>query len=388
LTPPRKILFVTPGLRQGGAERQLLELMRRLPPRFAPTLCIYDGTNVHYGAELPPGEPRHVLGVTRMTPRGLKKLAQVIAEERPDILHSVRDRSNLWTRVAMAAYGVRVPVVIASVRNRNIDPLNLLAEEHLIDRTDLVLANSQGIRRELVDRARIPAGRIEVIHNFIDTSRFHPPKPAQRQSARARWELGDELALLLPGRLALQKHQVGLMFALWACKRAGRLPANVRVLLAGRTRDALYTRVVRGLVKLFGLQQHVRFLGPVTDMVSLYHAADALLLPSLYEGMPNAVIESQVSGLPAIVSRAANADDLVIDGEGGFEVPTADREALATAIGKLCALPAEERARMGARGRERVTRMLDQDAILAKVVATYDRLLAEKIPAPAPSPGA
>ena len=62
LTAPRKILFVIPGLRQGGAERQLLELMRRLPPRFAPTLCVYDGTNNHYGAELPPGEPRHVLG--------------------------------------------------------------------------------------------------------------------------------------------------------------------------------------------------------------------------------------------------------------------------------------------------------------------------------------
>src|SRR5205814_6574536 len=67
MASPHKILFVIPGLRQGGAERQLLELMRRLPARFAPTLCVYDGTNVHYGAELPPGEPRHVLGLERMT---------------------------------------------------------------------------------------------------------------------------------------------------------------------------------------------------------------------------------------------------------------------------------------------------------------------------------
>jgi glycosyltransferase involved in cell wall biosynthesis len=374
----RKILFVIPGLRQGGAERQLLELMRRLPDRFAPTLCVYDGTQVHYTAELPAGEPRHVLGLRRMTPGGLRALARIIQDERPDILHSYRDRSNLWTRVAMAAYGVRVPVVIVSVRNRMIDPLNLLAEEHFIEGTDRVLANSEGIRRELVGRARVPADRIEVIPNFIDTGRFHPPSPAERQAARARWQLGDELALLLPGRLTPQKHQVGLMFALWQLRREGRLPAHVRVLLAGRTRAAVYTRVVRAQVKLFGLERWVRFLGPVTEMPSLYHAADGLLLPSLYEGMPNAVIEAQVSGLPAVVSSAANADGLIVDGEGGFEVSTADSDALAEGIARLFALDAGARQEMGRRGHERVSRMLDQDAILGRIVALYDRLLAEK----------
>ena len=376
MASPRKILFVIPGLRQGGAERQLLELMRRLPARFQATLCVYDGTNIHYGDELPPGEPRHVLGVQRMTPRALERLARIVEAERPDILHSYRDRSNLWTRVALAAHGVRVPVVIVSVRNRNLDPLNLLAEEHLIDDTDRVLANSEGIRRELVGRARVPADRIEVIPNFIDTSRFHPPSPEERAAARKRWELGEELALLLPGRLTPQKHQLGLMFALWKLRRERRLPARVRVLLAGRTRAVVYTRVVRALVSLFGLREHVRFLGPVTDMPSLYHAADAVLLPSLYEGMPNAVIEGQVSGLPAIVSRAANADALVVDGEGGFEVPTADSEALAEAIGRMVAMGEGERREMGERGRQRVTRLLDQEAILARIVALYDRLLA------------
>jgi glycosyltransferase involved in cell wall biosynthesis len=372
---PRKILFVIPGLRQGGAERQLLELMRRLPARFATTLCVYDGEQIHYRDELPAGEPRHVLGLRRMSRRGLRALAKVIETERPDILHSYRDRSNLWTRVALAAHGVRVPVVITSVRNRNIDPLNLLAEEHLIDGTDRVLCNSEGIRRELVDRLHVPAGRIQVIHNFIDTSHFRPPSPQARAEARARWQLDDELALLLPGRLSVQKHQVGLMFALWSLRRDGRLPAHVRVLLAGRARDVIYSRLVRGLVRLFGLEAHVRFLGAVTDMPSLYHAADAVLLPSLYEGMPNAVIEGQACGLPALVSSAANEDGLVLDGETGFEVPTADSDALAAALSRLCALDASTRAELGARGRARVTRLLDPEAILGQIVSLYDQLL-------------
>jgi UDP-glucose:(heptosyl)LPS alpha-1,3-glucosyltransferase len=168
------------------------------------------------------------------------------------------------------------------------------------------------------------------------------------------------------------------MFALWKLRRERRLPAHVRVLLAGRTRGVLYTRVVRALVSLFGLSAHVRFLGPVTDMVSLYHAADAVLLPSLYEGMPNAVIEGQACGLPALVSRAANEDGLVIEGETGFEVPTADSDDLAQALARLCAMTADARAQFGARGRAHVTSTLDPAAILAQIVGLYDRLLASK----------
>lgn len=379
MAPPHKILFVTPGLRQGGAERQLLELMRRLPPRYAGTLCVYDGEGIHYDRELPPGEPRHVLGVRRMTRRGLRALARVIEEERPAILHSHRDRANLWTRLALVAHGVRVPVVVSSVRNRNIDPLNLLAEEHLIDGTDRILANSEGIRRELVDRLRLPADRIEVIPNFIDLGQFRPPSAPERAEARARWQLApEELALLLPGRLSLQKHQLGLLWALFHLRRDGRLPAHVRVLLAGRARDVLYARLVRGLVALFGLQGHVRFLGAVTEMVPLYHAADAVLMPSLYEGMPNAVIEAHACALPVIVSRAANADGLVLDGESGFEVPVADSAALADALLRLGALSPEARARFGARGRAHVTARLDPEVTLQKIVGLYDRLLAAK----------
>jgi glycosyltransferase involved in cell wall biosynthesis len=379
LNRPRKILFVIPGLRQGGAERQLLELMRRLPARFQSSLCVFDGEGIHYGAELPAGEPRHVLGLRRMTPAGLRRLARVIADERPDIVHSYRDRSNLWTRVALVAHGVRVPVVVTSVRNRNLDPLNVLAEEHLIDGTDRIIVNSAGIRRELVGRVHVPADRIDVVHNFIDLGKFHPPSGSERAAARARWELGDELALLLPGRLSVQKHQLGLLVALWICRRAGRLPARVRVLLAGRARDPIYSRAARALVTLFGLGDHVRFLGAVTDMVSLYHASDAVLLPSLFEGMPNAVIEAYACGLPAVVSRAANEDDLVLDGETGIEVPTADREALADALARICALTEAGRAELGARGRARVTAMLDPEAILAQLVDLYDRLLAAKL---------
>src|SRR5207237_10233864 len=128
----------------------------------------------------------------------------------------------------------------------------------------------------------------------------------------------------------------------------------------------------------FGLAARVRLLGPVAEMVPLYHAADAVLLPSLFEGMPNAVIEAHACGLPALVSRAANSDGLVSDGETGLVVPTFDGDALDEGLLRLCALSPAERAQWGARGRARVTARLDPHAILASITDLYDRLLAEK----------
>ena len=104
------------------------------------------------------------------------------------------------------------------------------------------------------------------------------------------------------------------MFALWQCKPRRPCPAHA-LGAAGRPhpRRPLHPPGARP-VKLFGLEEHVGFLGPGDRDASLYHAADALLLPSLYEGMPNAAIEAQVSGLPAMVSAAANADAPVAEG--------------------------------------------------------------------------
>jgi len=371
-----KVLLFIPNLQQGGAERQILELMTRLPPRFETTLCLYEDV-VHYREYLPPGEPRHVLGVRRMGPRGLGRLCEVIRAEKPDILCSYRDKANFWARLAARRTGV--PIVVTAVRNRAMSPLHLLTEWHLSKRSDRVLANSEGVRRELISLARVSPEKIQVLHNFIDVDKFRPPSDEERRAARARWGLPDgEVALLLPGRIGIQKHQAGLALALARLRRAGALPGQVRVLLAGRRRDQLYARLLPRLLAVLGVDAAVRFLGPVTEMVSLYHAADALVLPSLYEGLPNAVLEAHACGLPAVVSHAANVDGLVLDGESGIEVPTFDHRALAAALERLIALPDAERRAMGARGRAHVAAAFGPARVLDETVRLYDGLLAAK----------
>jgi glycosyltransferase involved in cell wall biosynthesis len=371
-----KVLLFIPNLQQGGAERQILELMTRLPPRFEVTLCLYEDV-VHYREYLPAGEPRHVLGVHSMGPRGLGRLIEVLRQEKPDILCSYRDKANFWAR--LAARRANVPVVVTAVRSRAMSPMHLATEWHLSKRSDRVLANSEGVRRELISLARVAPDKIQVLHNFLDVERFRPPSEDERRAARARWGLGDgELALLLPGRIGIQKHQAGLALALSRLRRTRRLPGHVRVLLAGRQRDRMYAWALPRLLSWLRVDAPVTFLGPVTEMLSLYHAADALVLPSLYEGLPNAVLEAHACGLPAVVSHAANIDRLVLPGESGFEVPTFDHRALAEALARMIALSDGERRAMGERGRAHVAATFGSARVLGETVKLYDELLAGK----------
>lgn len=354
--------------------------MTRLPPRYAPRLCLYGANEqdrIHYRDYLPPGEPSHVLGVDEMGPVGLARLVQLLRRERPTILHSYRDKANFWAR--LAALAAPVPIVLTSVRNRYQGPFYGPAERVLQHRSDRVLVNSVGIQEELVSWSGVRPDKIQVIHNFIDLERFRPPSDAERAAARDRFQLAPgDIALVLPGRLALQKHHLGLGFALGQLRRAGRLPRHVRLLLAGRRRDKAYSRLVPPWFAALGVSPHVTYLEALKDVEALYHAADVLVMPSLYEGLPNAVLEAHACGLPAVVSHAANRDALVIDGSTGYEVATLDHGGLAEAIGRMIETPDAERRAMGARGRAHVAERFHPARITDETVALYDALLAEK----------
>jgi glycosyltransferase involved in cell wall biosynthesis len=373
------VLLFIPHLQQGGAERQILELMRRLPSRFEPTICVYRddaADNAHYREYLHEGTRTLSLGVDDMGAVGLMRFVKLLREERPAILHSYRDRANLWARIARMV--TDIPVVLTSVRNRYQGPLYGPAEFLLQGKSDRVLTNSRGIEDELINWSRVAPERIQVINNFVDLESFRPPRVGEREAARATFGFGQhETVLLLPGRFAMQKHQLGLGVSLAILERRGRLPEHVRVVFAGRKRDKVYSRLVPPGMRLLGVGHHIEYLEPVTDMLRLYHAADALVMPSLFEGMPNAVLEAHASALPAIVSHAANRDRIVIDGVSGFEVGTIDPFGLATAIDRMVNATPEQRREMGARGREHVATAFHPDRILEEMVSLYDDLLAQ-----------
>jgi glycosyltransferase involved in cell wall biosynthesis len=375
--PRTKVFYFIPNLQQGGTEGQILQLIARLPERFEPVLCVYHKDATFFDVQCPPGQPKYELGTRRMNLRALGRLTEILRAERPAILHSFRDKSNFWAR--WAAVRARIPVVITSCRNRMMELRYLVLERFLSRYSDVILTNSVGVQRELIRYARVRPEKVRVIYNLLDAKHFHPPSDEQRAQARASWNLAPEQrALLLPGRVGLQKHQLGLLLALRSLARGGRLPDNTVVLLAGRERDRLMSGLAHRIASDPRLAPRVRFLGAQKDIRSLYWAADLLVLPSLYEGLANAALESAACALPAILSHAANLDGVIEPGAGGWEVPTGRHRPLVAALDAALTTPVARLRTMGQAARAHVVARFAprENHVIDQTVAVYDLLTA------------
>ncbi|MDZ4685809.1 MAG: glycosyltransferase, partial [Planctomycetaceae bacterium] len=139
---------------------------------------------------------------------------------------------------------------------------------------------------------------------------------------------------------------------------------DVRLTIVGR---GPLEAELRSLVLMRQLSEHVRFAGYVPNPSGLVAAADLFVLPSLYEGMPNALVEAVASGTPAIAADCPTGPREVLDdGRNGTLVPPGDARVLADAIDAFIADPAPFRARTAA-AREFVLQRYDASASVRRL---------------------
>jgi glycosyltransferase involved in cell wall biosynthesis len=121
------------------------------------------------------------------------------------------------------------------------------------------------------------------------------------------------------------------------------------------------------------LESRVMFMG-VSDSVGQRMAeSDIIAMPSLWEGLPNAVLEAMAAGKPVVASRIPGIDEVVLDGRTGLLCEPGDPGALADALSRLCSRPLEA-ARMGQRGAQRVREHFVFESTLARTTDLYCRL--------------
>lgn len=235
----------------------------------------------------------------------------------------------------------------------------------LTRRVDAFVAISEEIRQGLLADGVAPE-QIHRIANFVDPVLFRPPMPGERDAAKERRGYGGQTLVLYAGRL-VERKGVAFMLEAWRDVSAGCPEARLVLLGEGPLLGALTEQARR-----LGITGSVRFAGRVDDVPGWLRAADVFVLPSLQEGLPNALLEAMASGLPCVATRIGGVVDVVRDGRGALLVPQADAAALAAACGRMLrddslrhalgeAAEAEIRGRFGLEAR----------------VATYRRLYAE-----------
>jgi glycosyltransferase involved in cell wall biosynthesis len=293
------------------------------------------------------------------TGRAAGPLAEWIAQHPVDLLHTHYRKPTLVARRLQRK--LKLPILY-TLHLSHI-PLGV-PWSWFTDFGDHVHTPSSDGRDWLMRHARVGSERISVIPHGIEPARFPLPKIADRAAARAALGLHppDRVALFV-GRLDDPKN-VDWMIDLAAAKQ---IP-NLRVFIAG---DGPQYDRLQGRIYGEGLSHHVNLLGH-RDPVPLYHAADALLLPSAREGFSYVCVEAMCTGLPVLRTRTSGTAELIVEDVTGRSV-SIDRGAFLAAAAAFLADEPKLR-RMGAAAAEHVRQHFIFSRQLQQTLALYRRL--------------
>jgi glycosyltransferase involved in cell wall biosynthesis len=356
-------------IERGGAV-QCASLARALSRRGHRVTCIFDGT---------PGQALHgvwseslrragvrIVRLRLQSPAGMLRLRRILAAERPDILHTHKNRALFCAY--FATLGMRRPVWTAN--RGTVYPLSRNCLAYFIHRRHVarIFAVAHAVRDALVADG-IAGDRVEVVYGSFDPERFYPG--VSGEDMRRAWQAPAHSPLVgLVGSLKTPKkgHPVLLeAAALLKDKHPG-----LRFVLVGEGNPG----ALQAMASSLGVSGRVLFTGFAEDAPAALAALDIVVCASLRgEGLTGAVREALAMNRPVISSDVAGNRELVTHMRTGLLVPPGDPAALADAIDRM--LVDHDLARdCAARGRELVLELCTEDKRAARVERAYRQLLA------------
>jgi glycosyltransferase involved in cell wall biosynthesis len=372
-----KVVFLIDKLNRGGAERQLIELVKGLNEnRFEITVVIF-----HHGGDLRP-ELDEIDGITvvSLNRKGrwdilpiMLRLWKTIRRIRPYAVHSYMGGTNELCLVlgrllrARVVWAIRASNVELSRYDR-IARYSFHVAKWLSRFVDLIIVNSQAGREYHIEKGYC-GKRMEVIPNGIDTERYYPDPEAGRH-VRAEWGIGDrEFLIGFVGRLDPMKDHTTFMkaAALLMKERNG-----VRFVCVGNGPES-YRRQMQLLGDDLNLGRKLTWAGPRDDMPAVYNAFDIFSSSSSYgEGFSNVVGEAMACGLPCVVTDVG--DSALILGEFGIVVPPCDPQAVTEGWKRLLGLTLEERKRIGLAARKRIVREFGHKLLVERTIEALQNI--------------
>jgi glycosyltransferase involved in cell wall biosynthesis len=373
----RRVFYLLDSFNIGGTETQAVELSRRMDPaRYDITLaCLrkegpliekLNGSSVKVVEFHPKG------GID--SPRGLYQLARMVAflrRGRFDVVHA----HDLWSNMIGVVAGkfACVPVIVTSQRDLSHDAWYKSSRKKWLRRaqraSSAVLTNSGMIREGLVREEGLPAAKVRVIYNGVDLDGFQ-----SMPSARARLFPGMERAKLvvLVGNMHTEVKGHPTLIAA-APGIASRCPEVCFVLVG----DGEMRRDFELATENAGVSPHFVFCGRRNDVSAILASCDIAVLPSVAEGMPNAVLEYMAAGLPVVATAVGGNLEVIEDGVTGLLVPPGDAVALGNAVARLLENPVLAQ-RLAQNGRGLVERKFSFERLTREVGQLYEELLLAK----------
>jgi UDP-glucose:(heptosyl)LPS alpha-1,3-glucosyltransferase len=229
-----------------------------------------------------------------------------------------------------------------------------------------IVAISESVRQQLKQHYNVPDERIVTIPNGINLSRFHPGNVRSRDAVRQSFGVPNDVPLVL--FVGSQYRLKGLEFAIRAL---AEMKTKAMLLVIGADAPAPFKRLADQL----GLSDRVIFAGARGDLPTIYPAADAFVLPTLYETFALVCLEAMASGLPVLAAPVGGIEDYLRDGENGLHIQR-DPTEIAAKLDRLLN-DRELHARLRAAGIA-TAKKYEWKNIAQQYLSLFDELIAER----------
>lgn len=382
----RRVLLLTTVMEAGGAQKAMMQLARGLHRRghevtvaamYDKVGCIPDyearfGLPIIDLAMRPPGSAlRRSVAVLS----GVARLGGFLRQHRVEVVQSFTHYSNILGPVL--GWSCRVPVRITSQRN----PLErrspwLLRADRWISHLGLahrMVAVSKSVGEYCIADEGLSPDKVVTIVNGLDLTewRFSDASAIRHRTRQALGLRPEDLAVTTVARLHPQKGHTVLLDAI---EELVKRRTRARFLWIG---DGELGQDLLRQIHARDLADHIQLLGTRSDVPDLLLASDLFVLPSLWEGMPNAVLEAMAAGLAVVATDVDGTPEVVEPDVTGWLVAPEDTDGLIRALEEALEDPSR-RSRMGAAGRRRLETHFSIDRYVEGFETLYEQIFSER----------
>ena len=367
----------------GGGEVHLLSLISKLNREKYKIFVAYPG----------PGPLEKLLKKESVTPlrvtslRGkwepfcVLELMCLIQKRSIDIVHSYEPKSGFWAMIAANLLGV--PGKIYTVHLPCFTPywkesgwrwardkIRFLRDTITSGMADKIIAVSDEIRTEKIDRQHVPPDKVVMILNGVDSTKFFP-MGQDCNHLYERFGIPEKSPLL--GVVARLEPHKGHGYLIQAMSAVIDEVPETRLLVMG---EGWYEQEVRKAVQRQKLEKHIIFTGFQKDIAGILAGLDIVVMPSLYESTNLSLVEAMLMEKPVVASAIPSHRQMIQDGVNGFLVRPRGTQSLANAMIKVLKDPSLAKA-MGKRGREIALARFSLDRMCKETEDLYKALLSK-----------
>ena len=308
-----KVAHVVGKMKAGGVESVVFAYLANMDRTGMDIDVLYDAdSTVAPPRELAEAGIRFIeIPPYQKLPVYIKAIKELCRKNGYDIVHSHLNSLSGFPLYAAKRGGVKVRIAHNHTTSSKAERKRDLAKRALRPLARRYATNyaacSENAGRWLYGDGIFDSGKVKVFANAVDTDKFRF-SPASRDAARRELGVGERFVLLHVGRFVTVKNHP---FIIDVFRELKKLVPDAVLVLVG---DGELEERIKALASSRGLSRDVIFCGAVSDAERYYSAADAFVLPSLYEGLPVVAVEAQASGLPCFISDGVTRECAVTSG--------------------------------------------------------------------------